>query len=119
LALAAIRVWIGTTLISVVRTYLDKLQLEMNQELSLELSLQQNRVATYPAAATQNSASLMGKLIQNKQGEASHRPNDLCICKTDNITIFPMYRSNDSLSYHVSCCNYCREEWAEYWISDK
>jgi hypothetical protein len=61
----------------------------------------------------------MSKLVQNKQSDSSLRTNDRCICKADNITIFPIYRSNDSLSYHVSRFNYCREEWTEYWISYK
>jgi hypothetical protein len=46
-------------------------------------------------------------------------PQDMghCICKADNITIIPLYHTKDSLSYQVARCNYCREEWAEYWIS--
>jgi hypothetical protein len=35
----------------------------------------------------------------------------------DNITITPIYHIRDSMCYHVVRCNYCGEEWAEYWIS--
>jgi hypothetical protein len=59
----------------------------------------------------------MGNLIQNRQRVSTTRINERCICKADNITIVPMYHTRDSLSYQVSRCNYCREEWAEYWIS--
>jgi aspartate carbamoyltransferase regulatory subunit len=59
----------------------------------------------------------MSKLLQNKRNDAISIANERCVCVSDNITIIPMYHTNDSLSYHVSRCNYCREEWAEYWIS--
>ena len=59
----------------------------------------------------------MSKLIQNKRDGPSLGINDCCICRGDNITITSMYHTNDSLAYHVSRCNYCREEWAEYWVS--
>ena len=59
----------------------------------------------------------MTSLIQNRRSTSSTRINEHCICKADNITVIPMYHINDSLSYHVSRCNYCREEWAEYWVS--
>ena len=59
----------------------------------------------------------MSKLIQNKRGNPTATINERCICKADNITIIPIYHTHDSLSYHVSRCNYCREEWAEYWVS--
>ena len=59
----------------------------------------------------------MSKLIQNKRGNPTATINERCICKADNITIISMYHTYDSLSYHISRCNYCREEWAEYWVS--
>jgi hypothetical protein len=59
----------------------------------------------------------MSKLLQNKRIKPITGTNEHCICVSDNITIIPMYHTNDSLSYNVSRCNYCREEWAEYWIS--
>lgn len=58
----------------------------------------------------------MSKLVQNKPRDPITRVNERCICVPDNITIIPMYYTRDSLSYQVSTCNYCREEWAEYWI---
>ena len=61
----------------------------------------------------------MSKLLQKKSSKPITRANGRCICVSDNITIIPMYHTNDSLSYHVSRCNYCREEWTEYWISYK
>jgi hypothetical protein len=39
------------------------------------------------------------------------------MCELHNITIIPMYRTNDGLSYQVSRCNYCGKEWDEFWIS--
>ena len=59
----------------------------------------------------------MSSLIQNRCSPSIAKINERCICKADNITIIPMYHTCDSLSYQVSRCNYCREEWAEYWIS--
>jgi hypothetical protein len=60
----------------------------------------------------------MSNLVQNKHSEPSTCTlNEHCICRADNITIVPMYHTNDSLSYQVARCNHCREEWAEYWIS--
>ncbi len=59
----------------------------------------------------------MSSLIQNTRSTSTARINERCICKADNITIIPMYHTRDSLSYHISRCNYCREKWAEYWIS--
>ena len=61
----------------------------------------------------------MSKLLENKRSGlvGPVATNERCICKADNITIIPMYRTYDSLSYQISRCNYCREEWAEYWIS--
>lgn len=59
------------------------------------------------------------KLLENERNGLA-RPvatNERCICKAGNITIIPMYCTYDSLSYQISRCNYCREEWAEYWIS--
>jgi len=61
----------------------------------------------------------MSKLLQKKSSKSIARTNGRCICVSDNITIIPMYLANDSLSYHVSRCNYCGEEWAEYWIRYK
>ena len=58
----------------------------------------------------------MSKLLQNKSSKPTTGTNEHCICVSDNITIIPMYHTNDSLSYNVSRCNYCKEEWAEYWI---
>jgi hypothetical protein len=55
--------------------------------------------------------------LQNKSSKPTTGTKEHCICASDNITIIPMYHTNDSLSYNVSRCNYCREEWAEYWIS--
>ena len=59
----------------------------------------------------------MSKLLQNKRSKPITGTNEHCMCTSDNITIIPMYHTNDGLSYNVSRCNYCREEWAEYWIS--
>ena len=59
----------------------------------------------------------MSKILQNKRSKPITETNEHCICISDNITIIPMYHTNDGLSYNVSRCNYCREEWAEYWIS--
>jgi hypothetical protein len=61
----------------------------------------------------------MSKLLQNKRVKPITGTNEHCICVSDNITIIPMHHTNDSLSYNVSRCNYCGEEWAEYWISYK
>jgi hypothetical protein len=60
----------------------------------------------------------MSNLIQKKRSNhITFTPNEYCICRADNITIMTMYHINESLSYHVARCNYCIEEWAEYWIS--
>lgn len=59
----------------------------------------------------------MSKLVQSKRSDSVIRPNGYCICVSDNTTIISLYHTNDSLSYHVCRCNYCKEEWAEYWIS--
>src|ERR687891_507036 len=45
--------------------------------------------------------------------------NEQCICTPNNITIIPVYHIRDSTSYHIVRCNYCGEEWAEFWISYK
>ena len=61
--------------------------------------------------------SCMSNLVQNKRSNhITSTLNEHCICRADNITIMTMYHTNDSLSYHVARCNYCREEWAEYWV---
>ena len=58
----------------------------------------------------------MSNLVQNKCGNhITCTLNEHCICRADNITIVTMYHTNNSLSYQVARCNYCREEWAEYW----
>jgi aspartate carbamoyltransferase regulatory subunit len=59
----------------------------------------------------------MNSLEQNKCDNLTSTLNEHCICRADNITMVTMYHTNDSLSYLVARCNYCREEWAEYWIS--
>lgn len=60
----------------------------------------------------------MSKLIQKKQIDlVTTRTNEQCICMPDNITITPVYHIHDSMSYHIVRCNYCEEEWAEYWTS--
>jgi hypothetical protein len=65
---------------------------------------------------------LINNLVETEDYEVLKNENDqacYCICKADNITIIPLYHTNDSLSYDVSRCNYHREEWSEYWISYK
>lgn len=42
--------------------------------------------------------------------------NECDQCRSDNITITPRYRIEDSLSDNVSCCNYCGRQWDEMWI---
>ena len=60
----------------------------------------------------------MSNLVQNERSNhITSRLNEHCICRADNITIVTTYHINDSLSYHVCRCNYCKEEWAEYWTS--
>jgi hypothetical protein len=60
----------------------------------------------------------MSNLVQSKRSNRiTPTLNGHCICRADNITIVMMYHTNDSLSYRVARCNYCREEWDEYWIS--
>jgi hypothetical protein len=60
----------------------------------------------------------MGKLIlENHYNHTDVVTNQRNMCILDNITIMPLYHTNDSLSYMVSRCNYCRKEWGEFWIS--
>ena len=49
----------------------------------------------------------MSNIIQNKRINSNARINYRCICPPDNITTIPLYHIHDSLSYHVSRCNYC------------
>jgi len=60
----------------------------------------------------------MSSLVQNERNNhITSTRNEHCICRADNVTIVTLYHTNDSLSYYVCRCNYCKEEWAEYWIS--
>lgn len=60
----------------------------------------------------------MSSLVQNERSNhITSTRNEHCICRADNVTIVTLYHTNDSLSYYVCRCNYCKEEWAEYWIS--
>ena len=61
----------------------------------------------------------MSNVILNNHRNLTVRINEHKICTPDNITQIPLYRTYDSVSYHVSRCNYCGKEWAEFWISYK
>ena len=59
----------------------------------------------------------VSKLIQNKRSDPNTASiSEQCICIRNNITITPIYHIRNSMSYQVVRCNYCGEEWAEYWI---
>ena len=58
----------------------------------------------------------MSNLTLNKQSDPT-RATKHSKCITDNITTIPKYRIHDNLSYQISRCNYCEEEWTELWVS--
>jgi hypothetical protein len=60
----------------------------------------------------------MSRLILNNHCDhTTTKTKERNMCVLDNITIIPMYHTNDSLSYMVSRCNYCGKEWGEFWIN--
>jgi hypothetical protein len=59
----------------------------------------------------------MSDLILNKNCYPSNQTHVCNRYLSNNITNVPKYRINNSLSYQVSRCNNCGEEWNEYWIS--
>jgi hypothetical protein len=62
----------------------------------------------------------VSKLLQNKRSDlVTPRFNEECICTLDNLTLTPIYHIRDSMTYNIVRCNYCGEEWAEYWISNR
>jgi hypothetical protein len=69
-----------------------------------------NRIALVPC----NMCEL---ILNSHYDHTKTSERDMCIL--DNISIKPMYRTNDSLSYQVSRCNYCGREWGEFWVSYK
>ena len=60
----------------------------------------------------------MAELILNSHCDHT-KASERDMCVLDNITIIPMYRTNDSLSYQVSRCNHCGKEWEEFWVNYK
>ena len=69
-----------------------------------------NRIALVPC----NMCEL---ILNSHYDHTKTSERDMCIL--DNISIKPMYRTNDSLSYQVSRCNCCGKEWGEFWVSYK
>lgn len=59
----------------------------------------------------------MSRVILGRHSDYTTSKAEHGMCKLDNITIIPIYHTNDSLSYQVSRCNYCGKEWDEFWIS--
>jgi hypothetical protein len=59
----------------------------------------------------------MSRVILGRHSDHTTAKVEHGMCKLDNMTIIPIYHTNDGLSYQESRCNYCGKEWDDFWIS--